>query len=194
MMDGSSIFPSGFHPSSQNSLPDLRGDAIPMRRSDAKNIKYFFIDFSLASFFEDGKEPRRVVGRVGEDTLAPELSDDVPYDPFPVDVYILGDVIRKTFLEVYILFRHITTEKADKISKKYSNLTFLRPLTEAMMLCDPNGRPSAPEALDQFRTILLERNASHDRRLARNDELSITRVILDAQFLLRKATITPTTQ
>lgn len=62
------------------------------------------------------------------------------------------------------------------------------------MLCDPNGRPSAPEALDQFSTILLERNASHDWRLARNDEHSITRVILDAQFLLRKATITPSTQ
>lgn len=123
MMDGSSIFPSGFHPSSQNSLPDLRGDAIPIRRSDAKNIKYFFIDFSLASFSEDGKEPRRVVGRVGEDTLAPELSDDVPYDPFPVDVYILGDVIRKTFLEVYILFRHFDNILQPRKLTKYQRNT-----------------------------------------------------------------------
>ena len=41
-----------------------------------------------------------VVGEDGRDQEVPELSDDIPYDPFKVDIFIIGNLFRRMFYDV----------------------------------------------------------------------------------------------
>ncbi|CCL99181.1 uncharacterized protein FIBRA_01196 [Fibroporia radiculosa] len=64
-----------------------------------------------------------------QDKELPELSAEDPYDPFKVNIFILGIVFRR---ELY---------------DKYSNVGFLVPLITAMIPAHPALRPDAAEAL-----------------------------------------------
>ncbi|KAL5513749.1 hypothetical protein ACEPAH_4149 [Sanghuangporus vaninii] len=88
---------------------------------------------------EGTKEGRLVTGRICQ-VHVPELSDWVPYDPFATDIYLLGDVYRRNFLE------------------KYSNVQFLIPLVESMTRKDPSQRPKADEALRQLEELVSQRS------------------------------------
>jgi len=76
---------------------------------------------------------RLVTGTSGQDQSAPELSSDVPYDPFKVDVYTLGKVFQERLLS------------------KHKGLEVMGPLVDWMVEEDPAKRPSAAEALSAFR-------------------------------------------
>lgn len=62
-------------------------------------MKYYYIDFGLARRFPEGTSTY-VVGDVGRDTDVPELSSDVPYDAFKVDIFALGNLYFKEFEQV----------------------------------------------------------------------------------------------
>lgn len=62
-------------------------------------VRYYYVDFGMSTRFLPG-EPRLVTGQLGRDREAPELSDTVPYDPFKVDVFIIGNLLRQEFHEV----------------------------------------------------------------------------------------------
>lgn len=99
MMDGEILFPKGFHPC----LPtvDANGKtARPRRRRDTSGVKYYFTDFGLSSRFETNEGPRLVRGEDGLDQEVPELHQSEPYNPFPVDIFILGNLFRKELTEV----------------------------------------------------------------------------------------------
>ncbi|KAL7284782.1 hypothetical protein ACG7TL_002089 [Trametes sanguinea] len=74
-----------------------------------------------------------VVGDVGRDADVPELSDHVPYDAFKVDIFSLGNVYSKLFGE------------------KYKNLEFLPWLIQLMKQIRPEQRPTAEEALREWK-------------------------------------------
>ncbi len=44
-----------------------------------------------------------LLGRKGRNQQVPELSATIPYDAFKVDVYALGDVFAKEFVDVSLL-------------------------------------------------------------------------------------------
>ncbi|KAI0829362.1 kinase-like domain-containing protein [Trametes gibbosa] len=134
MMDASGLYPRGFHPILQDDLPDITARAPVLSRTSA-NIRYYFTDFGISSRFSAQDDNRFVVGREGLDKSVPELSNDVPYDPFKVDVYILGNVFKGQFLE------------------KYKNFGFLEPLVLKMTARDPALRPSAETALQEWRAL-----------------------------------------
>lgn len=103
MMDAPSIFPNGFHPCSI--IKDRGGryllKSIP-RFKAAGPINYYFIDFDISRCY--GLDDNHiVVGGEGADRDVPELSDVKLYDPFPADVFIVGNVIKKRFLQVGLL-------------------------------------------------------------------------------------------
>lgn len=100
MMDGRPLFPGGFHPSWKDFSPKLDGRARALKRRDVDDVKYFFIDFGISSFFDDPSAPRLVKGLDGLDKTPRELYGAGPYDPFLLDVYILGNVYRKAFINV----------------------------------------------------------------------------------------------
>ncbi|KAL5492963.1 hypothetical protein ACEPAI_4411 [Sanghuangporus weigelae] len=100
MMNGDPLYPKGFHPC----LPilDAKGKmARPRRRRDTRGVKYYFTDFGISSRFASAEEIRLVTGQDGLDREVPELRQYDPYDPFSVDVFILGNLFRKELTDVY---------------------------------------------------------------------------------------------
>ncbi|OCB91920.1 hypothetical protein A7U60_g788 [Sanghuangporus baumii] len=135
MFDGAGMYPNGFHASVWNL--DERGiPTYPRRRRDVQSVRYYFTDFGLSSRFLDG-EPHVVTGMSGLDKEVPELQLPLNrYDPFPVDVFILGNVFKNNF------------------TAKFSNASFLIPVVESMTQKKASERPSSAEALAHFERLV----------------------------------------
>ncbi|KAL5536325.1 hypothetical protein ACEPAF_146 [Sanghuangporus sanghuang] len=144
MLDGTSIYPHGFHPIYRDKSRDWRGRARFINRSDSPGVKYYFTDFGLSTRFSDTDKDRLVTGCICQVDV-PELSDTVPYDPFAVDIYLIGDVYK----------RHFITQ--------YSNLQFLRPLVDVMVEVDPSRRPKAGDALELFERLVSQKSGYYLR-------------------------------
>ncbi|KAI0693496.1 kinase-like domain-containing protein [Cytidiella melzeri] len=133
MMDGTSLYPKGFHPVLTDSLPDMRAKAKPYARFTAPQpVKYYFVDFGISESFAVDQTSRLVVGTDGLDADVPELSDDKPYDPFKVDIFILGNFFKQ------------------QIFNRYANVEFLASFVETMTALDPESRPDAAVVLQQW--------------------------------------------
>ena len=97
-MDAQALYPEGFHPVRLNYTPDILYRATHFTRAEHP-VRYFYIDFGLSTRFAPGASSY-VLGDVGRDTDVPELSNDVPYDAFKVDIFSLGNVFSKEFEQV----------------------------------------------------------------------------------------------
>lgn len=91
LMDAKALYPKGFHPMSHNRLPDAQDSAPILPRSTAY-ITYYYVDFGISTFIPHDSPTRMVTGVFGRDQEVPELSGEIPYDPFKVDVFILANV------------------------------------------------------------------------------------------------------
>lgn len=98
MMDAKPLYPSGHHPVRLGYSLDTLYPVTALPRAGRK-IRYFYIDFGLAMHFPKGSSTY-VVGDVGRNARVPELSDQVPYDAFKVDIFALGDLLSKEFEQV----------------------------------------------------------------------------------------------
>ncbi|TDL21672.1 hypothetical protein BD410DRAFT_723967 [Rickenella mellea] len=136
MHDGIQLYPDGVHPAAVGMNPTYTGYARTLRRADVPSIKYYFTDFGLSTHFKHPNQSRLVLGGIAADEDVPELSNTIPYDPFRVDIFTLGNVYKKEFL------------------KCYSNLEFLRLLVKEMTRRNPRKRPTAAEARDRFHFLL----------------------------------------
>ncbi|KAI0794646.1 hypothetical protein C8Q74DRAFT_1215883 [Fomes fomentarius] len=136
MMDGSPLYAQGHHPVRLHYTPDNVFDASPLPRIDHP-VRYFYIDFGISHRFAETSKPM-LLGRKGRNQQVPELSATVPYDAFKVDVYALGDVFAKEFVD------------------KFYGLDKLRPLVDAMKQSNPSERVSAKDALAKFRDIRVK--------------------------------------
>ncbi|EJD41431.1 hypothetical protein AURDEDRAFT_138671 [Auricularia subglabra TFB-10046 SS5] len=132
-------------------------------------IRYYLIDFGISSRF-DGDGPYRVTGTIGRDPTAPELSDTVPYDPFKLDVYMVGNF----FLQRYV--------------RKYSNLEFLRPLLLRMTRQIPERRPNMEQALRALQKAARRpRGVAYRWRLREREEPFPNALVRDICALFREA-------
>ena len=99
-MDATRVFPRGFHPVRDAFLPhDISVPAPILPRLDV-GVKYYFVDYGISSYFPEGMEPQLVLGLAGRDRDVPELSDEEPYDPFKVDIFTIGNVLGREFVDV----------------------------------------------------------------------------------------------
>ncbi|VDB85836.1 unnamed protein product [Peniophora sp. CBMAI 1063] len=129
MMDASALFPDGFHPIKQYSLPhDIRKESKWLPRMHA-GVRYYFVDYGISSYFPPGQPRERVTGILGREQAVPELSNTKPYDPFAVDVCIIGNLLHAEFL------------------KQYSNVSFLQRLATEATRRNPEDRPDAAALL-----------------------------------------------
>ena len=103
-MDATNVYPRGFHPVWSRYLHDVSTRATVIPRSMVE-VKYYFVDYGISSYFPPGSQSRLVFGTEGRDQDVPELSDDVPYDPFKVDIFTIGNVFQQLFCDV-CLFTH----------------------------------------------------------------------------------------
>ena len=93
LVDATRMYPLGFHPVKDIFLDDLMTPAPRIPRLEA-GVKYYFVDYGISSYFPVGSQRELVLGIAGRDQDVPELSNDVPYDPFKVDIFTVGNVLR----------------------------------------------------------------------------------------------------
>ena len=99
LMDATRMYPLGFHPVDDIFLDDLTTLAPVIPRLEV-GVKYYFVDYGISSYFPAGSQRDLVLGIAGRDQDVPELSKVVPYDPFKVDIFTIGNVLRGEFQAV----------------------------------------------------------------------------------------------
>lgn len=151
MMDGDAMYPEGFHPIAVKYTPD-RSRFAEYRSRTVAGVRYYFVDFGISSYFPDATSPRLVTGADGRDQDPLELSDTIPYDPFKLDIFIIGNMLRRDFCEVSALRRQYLVFRLT-VEQKFTNLEFLRPLTEEMTMDEPSDRPDAVETFALWKKI-----------------------------------------
>ncbi|QRV87085.1 kinase domain protein [Ceratobasidium sp. AG-Ba] len=132
VMNRQILFNEPIHPFLQSVSLDGRRVLDPKYVRSQKPIRYYYIDFGYAKWFKDPSAPRTVTG-VHAKERAPEQLPEVSYDPFKVDIYQLGAIIRRDLIPTY------------------EPLSFLLALARDMTNPDPEKRP----------TIQSARNAMH---------------------------------
>ncbi|KAG8975789.1 hypothetical protein FRC05_004999 [Tulasnella sp. 425] len=161
MMDGRDLFPNGWHPQGRSFATD--GTVLKNHRPSRAavgGVRYYFIAFGISTHNQD-----LTVGSDGQEP-APELSDNVPYDPYKLDVYILGMVYRRFLLE-----------------RQWGN-DWVLPLVQYMTPSNPEERPTAAEALKRFKLIKQELSQSvlGQRLHSLDTRPGVSSTIKDAQY------------
>ena len=182
MMDADVMYPEGFHPINLNHTADWSGFAKHTSRAVAK-VKYYFIDFGISVHVPEDLHPKLVTGFLGRDRDPPELLRAVPYDPFKLDIFIIGNMLKREFQEVRSVFwskphSQLTTYKP------FSNVNFLKPLVDEMTQADPSLRPDAKVALARWRGIRKSISVIHKEWRPRpQEERPLGTFIFDAVSL-----------
>ena len=102
MMDPRNMYPKMFHPLSQGVSLDWKGLAKHYTRTQ-RPTKYYVIDFGLSEKFNPGDGPPSAWPVEGGDKTVPEYQDkdnSKRHNPFPTDVYYIGNLVREDFLQV----------------------------------------------------------------------------------------------
>ncbi|QRV89239.1 kinase domain protein [Ceratobasidium sp. AG-Ba] len=123
MMDKSPLFDEPFHPFHNHLSLDGQRTISPKYTRSQHPVRYYYIDFGYGKWFKDPTMPRTSVGMQAKER-APEQADGVVYDPFKVDIYQLGAIIRRDLIP------------------RYKLLGVLLPLARDMTNSDPRKRPN----------------------------------------------------
>ena len=106
-MDPRPTFPKMYHPVRPWMSRDFEGTAKYYTRT-ARPTRYYLIDFGLSRKYnpEDG-EPKEIPIKGGDKTVPAfqGRGEFKPCNPFPTDIYYIGNLIRGDFLQVRIPFR-----------------------------------------------------------------------------------------
>ena len=106
MMDPRPVFPEMFHPRIPDSNLQFTGDPKCSRRTKHP-VKYYIIDFGLCRKFDIDNPTPLDYPVMGGDKTVPEFGlpdhfdDSVPMNPFPTDIYYMGNLVRQTFFKVH---------------------------------------------------------------------------------------------
>lgn len=88
-MDATTLYPHGFHPSDQDALPSRYRSCKGLSRSPLRPTKYYFGGFGVALHI-DGINTPPLIMRDGLNGTIPELLQPESYDPFKLDIFVLG--------------------------------------------------------------------------------------------------------
>ncbi|KAF8836449.1 hypothetical protein BDN67DRAFT_936726 [Paxillus ammoniavirescens] len=135
MVDASSLYVDAFHPV----VPLMKRDYSAYARFRTRTQrppKYFFIDFGLSRRYDHSVTKPLEVPIWGGDKNVPEFQNsNAPCDPFPTDVFYLGNAIKNDFVDPNLGF------------------DFIQPLIADMVQQDPSKRPTMDEVVERFDTI-----------------------------------------
>jgi hypothetical protein len=102
MFGADRMYPNGFHPAKPDRNRSFKGAAKAYTRTQRPPV-YYFIDFGLSRQYSSRNvtdEPLR-----GGDKTAPEHQSTNRCNPFPTDIYYIGNLVRREFIEVRPGFR-----------------------------------------------------------------------------------------
>ncbi|KAH8107735.1 kinase-like domain-containing protein [Cristinia sonorae] len=135
MMDPRPMYPKMYHPISIDRNRNWKGTANHFTRT-SRPVKYYLIDFGISSQYTTNDVVPKEYPIFGGDKTVPEFHrPDQPYNPFPTDIYYLGNVIRTQFLQ------------------KMPGLELMTPLVNDMVHGDPSKRPTIDEVVVQFEKL-----------------------------------------
>ncbi|KAF5320432.1 hypothetical protein D9611_010813 [Ephemerocybe angulata] len=136
MMD-TMLFTTPFHPFFVSYRLDYKGSVKAKYTRTQRRPKYYIIDFGLSVRYEPHEmPPMRVMGAYGSDRTVPEYTSRYePHNPFPIDIYCLGNMIR----------REILTANPEQMG-----FAWIIPLIEDMMNPDPTRRPTIDEVATRY--------------------------------------------
>jgi len=166
MMNADSLYLDGFHPSSQRTNAAGVSRSQPLRRSEVKGVRYYFIDFGVAINFDDAQARQR--GTNDGQGLS-RFPSQVPNNKFFKDVFDLGNVYRDSFI------------------KKYRDLKFLLPVINEMLRDDPETRLTSAEVLRMYKAVSAEQTVTSSRRKLRSRGAKSFALIRHIIASLRKA-------
>lgn len=114
MMDPTALYPRHFHPVETDRSRDFKSKAKHYRRT-SHPVSYVIIDFGISRRYQSSEMPPLEPPILGGDKSAPEFKKSAePCNPFPTDVYYVGNFIRTCFLEVIFLCASFAVSRVDK--------------------------------------------------------------------------------
>ncbi|KZT10865.1 uncharacterized protein LAESUDRAFT_721252 [Laetiporus sulphureus 93-53] len=167
MMDPHPLFPDMYHPRVIDWSRDLDHPARHYSRT-ARPTRYYFIDFGLSRKYRPDDGPPREPPIHGGDKSVPEFKEsNEPCDPFPTDVYYIGNMIREDFLQ------------------RSHGVEVMQALVDEMVQDDPVKRPNMDEVVARFDAIRTSLSSSKLRsRLVYRDESKVKRVFKGVKHAL----------
>ena len=89
-----------YHPIDPDRSRDWNGFAKTYTRTK-RPVKYYLIDFGISRKYDANVTAPLEEQIMGGDRTVPEFRNfDGPCDPFPTDIYYIGNVVRQEFLHV----------------------------------------------------------------------------------------------
>ncbi|KAJ7162168.1 kinase-like domain-containing protein [Mycena filopes] len=147
MMDASPLYSEPVHPFDIRRKRDWSG-RISHRSRTERPVKYYITDFGISRRYRAEDLPVLEPPIIGADKSVPEFQvkskyDDLPdLDPFPTDVYYLGNLIRQDFTG------------GDSIKRPKLGFEFMELLVADMVNKDPTKRPTMDEVVYRFDEIV----------------------------------------
>ncbi|KAE9383704.1 hypothetical protein BT96DRAFT_723002 [Gymnopus androsaceus JB14] len=139
MMDWSPIYDVR-HPVDIEMKADWSGPLKPHNRT-THPVKYYFIDWDLSKYYDPAMGTVFQNPGYGGDRTVPEFIRNERCRPFPVDVYCLGNVIRRKFFD------------GTEWGPPRRNVEFLSDLISDMTHDDPTKRPTMKQVVSRFEEI-----------------------------------------
>ncbi|KAH0828802.1 hypothetical protein J3R83DRAFT_3250 [Lanmaoa asiatica] len=138
----------------ENSLKrDYSGSAKHYTRTQ-RPPKYYFIDFGLSRRYDLTDADPREEPIWGGDKEVPEFQNsNEPCNPFPTDVFYIGNAIRKDFIEVSHPSVYFPRSIRDHTRQTKPGFEFMKHLVADMVQADPSNRPTVDEVVVRFDEI-----------------------------------------
>ncbi|KAG6910423.1 hypothetical protein DXG01_010778 [Tephrocybe rancida] len=145
MADTLHLFNAPPHPVRSYMKRDFSGIISKPVPRTLRPVKYFLIDFDLSKVYRPEDAPFLRDPPWGGDSTVPEhqIPGGPPCDPFAVDVYCLGNVVKHYFFD-----------GVDSRRPALQGLEFLRELANDMVNSEPTKRPSMAEVVSRFDVII----------------------------------------
>lgn len=172
MMDPRPIYPKMYHPQMTHRARDWKGKAKHYART-TRPVKYYLIDFGLSRQYAADDASPMEDPIMGGDKSVPEFraGGGAPCNPFPTDIYYVGNMIRQYFL------------------KELHGFEFMLPLVSDMVQDDPTKRPTIDEVVARFNRLCRSLSWWTLRaRPAPNDEKLSDRIIRRIRHFFRTTT------
>ncbi|KAG9227555.1 hypothetical protein CCMSSC00406_0000799 [Pleurotus cornucopiae] len=132
-------------------MPLLREHYSPAFDTIGEAIEFFRQIFEGLQFMHRNHVAHRMYRRedlpvsedviYGADKTVPEFETSESCDPFPTDVYTLGNMIKEEFME------------GSRFDKRKLGFDFMKPLVADMTQADPTKRPTMDEVVERFEKI-----------------------------------------
>ncbi|RXW20907.1 hypothetical protein EST38_g4933 [Candolleomyces aberdarensis] len=146
LLDGAKIYSEKWFPWEPDRKSDYTGRIRPRHSRTESPPRYFIIDFGFSMHYAPEHMPPAEIPLQTTDPSVPEFKNPTtPCDPFPIDVYTVGNLIRMDFID--------GNPENDAYNGR-QGFEFLRPLTSAMTEEDPAKRITMEEAVLRFNEVV----------------------------------------